>query len=569
MRTISPLLEALARLYPWGVDASDELDESLSFIESPLAADTVLRAGYGAGLSSVALLLPLFVTPVPLPVVGFFALVVPITAIHVVHTGPKLAAAFRRTEALGETPNLIGRAVLRMQVQPALESAVRFAASTGRGPLAASLDGHIDRSMGTPRTGLLSFADEWDERFPALRRSAHLLATAQQAPESERARTLDRALAAVLNGTRNQMATFTAAIRGPTTGVFAFGVMLPLAVVALVPSIPMVGIPVTIWMVVLFYNVVLPGALVAAGFWLLVRRPVAFPPPKIDRSHPALPDRLWARSLCGVCIGVSAYLAANAVGYPELAPIAGIGLGLGTGLLAVYGPILRVRNHVRDVERYLTDALYLVGRQVSEGESVESAIELAGERVPDETGDVFARAAGLQRRLHVSVEEAFFGTYGALESIPSPRAHGTAALLALATDEGRPAGRAIVSMADHLEELEELERETRRNLEEVTSTLDSTAAYFGPLVAGSTVGLATMMAEMNLTALDGATAFAPSSLALSIGVFVLTLCFVLTPLSLALRHGLDRALIGYHVGRALTSATIIYLLAICLIDIAF
>ncbi|KDE58643.1 secretion system protein [Halostagnicola sp. A56] len=569
MSALSSLLKALSKLYPWSVDASDELAESLSFVESPLEADTVVRAGYGAGLSSVALVLPLFVVPVPLAVVGFFALVLPITAVHVVHAGPKLAAAFHRTEALGETPNLIGRAVLRMQVQPALESAVRFAASTGRGPLAASLDGHIDRSMGTPRTGLLSFADEWDERFPALRRSAHLLATAQQAPEAERARTLDRALAAVLNGTRNQMAAFTAAIRGPTTGVFAFGVMLPLAVVALVPSVPMVGIPVTVWMVVLFYNVVLPGALVAAGFWLLVRRPVAFPPPKIDRSHPALPDRLWSRSLCGVCIGSGAYLAVNAVGYPELAPIAGLGLGLGTGLLAVYGPILRVRNHVCDVERYLTDALYLVGRQVSEGESVESAIALAGERVPDETGDVFARAAGLQRRLHVSVEEAFFGTYGALESIPSPRAHGTAALLALATDEGRPAGRAIVSMADHLEELEELERETRRNLEEVTSTLDSTAAYFGPLVAGSTVGLATMMAEMNLTALDGATAFAPSTLALSIGVFVLTLCFVLIPLSLALRHGLDRALIGYHVGRALTSATIIYLLAICLIDIAF
>ncbi|AHF98458.1 secretion system protein [Halostagnicola larsenii XH-48] len=569
MRSIPILLESLAKLYPWDVDASDELEDSLSFIESSLEAETVLRAGYGAGVSSVALVLPLFIVPVPLPVVAFFGLITPLAAIHAVHAGPKLVAAFRRTEALGDTPNLIGRAVLRMQVQPALESAVRFAASTGRGPLAASLDGHIDRSMGTPRTGLLSFADEWDERFPALRRSAHLLATAQQAPEAERARTLDRALSAVLNGTRNQMADFTAAIRGPTTALFAFGVMLPLAVVSLVPSVPMVGIPVNIWMVVLFYNIVLPGALVAAGVWLLVRRPVAFPPPKIDHTHPDVPDRLWVRSLCGIIVGAGAYLGTNALGYAALSPVAGLGLGIGSGLLAVYGPILRVRNYVRDVERYLTDALYLVGRQVSEGESVESAIALAGERVPAETGAVFARAAGLQRRLHVSVEEAFFGTYGALESIPSPRVHGTAALLALATDEGRPAGRAIVSMADHLEELEELESETKRNLEEVTGTLDSTAAYFGPLVAGATVGLATMMAEMDLGAIDGATAFSPDYLALSVGVFVLTLCFVLIPLSLALRHGLDRALIGYHVGRALTSATVIYLLAIVTIDIGF
>ncbi len=569
MVTIAPFFESLAKAYPWDVDSSDELSDSLSFIDSSLRAETVVRAGYGAGICSIGVLIPLFALSIPLPIVLFFVLVTPIVAVHSVHSVPHLLAAFRRTEALGDTPNLIGRAVLRMQVQPALESAVRFAASTGRGPLSASLSAHIDRSMGTPQTGLLSFADEWAEWFPALRRSAHLLATAQEAPEAERTRTLDRALSAILNGTRNQMADFTAAIRGPTTALFAFGVMLPLALVALVPSVPMVGIPVNIWMVVLLYNIVLPAALVAASLWLLVRRPVAFPPPQINRTHPDVPDRLWTRALCGIAIGLGSYVGARAVGYAELAPIAGIGLGAGISLLAVYGPILRVRNYVRDVEAYLTDALYLVGRQVAEGESVESSIELAGSRVPAETGEVFARAAGLQRRLHLSVEEAFLGEYGALESIPSPRAHGTAALLAIATDEGRPAGRAIVSMADHLEELEELESETKRNLEEVTGTLDSTAAYFGPLVAGATVGLANMMAEMDLTSLNDATAFPTEQLALSVGVFVLTLCFILLPLSLALRHGLDRALIGYHVGRALTAATLVYVFAIVAIDIAF
>jgi len=275
------LVQSLAALYPADVAVSDALAESLSFTDSRYDGETIVRAGYGAGIVAAVMPLPLLLTSAPISfVLLFFVLVFPLAAIHSVHSMPHLQAAFRRTEALGETPNLVGRAVLRMQVQPALESAVRFAAETGSGPLSTSLSGHIDRSIGTSGTGLLSFAEEWAEWFPALRRSSHLLVAAQDAPDAERVRTLDRSLSAVLNGTRSQMADFTSAIRAPATGLFAFGIMLPLALVSLVPTVPMVGYSVNIWLFVLLYNIVLPGTLIAASLWLLVRRPVAFPPPR-------------------------------------------------------------------------------------------------------------------------------------------------------------------------------------------------------------------------------------------------------------------------------------------------
>ncbi|QSX00931.1 secretion system protein [Haloterrigena alkaliphila] len=571
MALLTEFIGYLAALYPYDVDGSDELVDSLSFIESPHDDETIVRAGYGAGIVGALLPLPLLLTPAPITFVLFFVLVIPVAAIHGVHSLPHLQAAFRRTEALGDTPNLIGRAVLRMQVQPALESAVRFAADTGEGPLSDSLEAHIDRSIGTSDTGLLSFTAEWAEWFPALRRSAHLLASAQDAPEGERVRTLDRSLSAVLNGTRNQMADFTAAIRGPTTALFAFGIMIPLALIALVPAVPMLAdVSINIWIFVLLYNVVLPGILVAASLWLLVRRPVAFPPPTVGRDHPNVPDRLWLRGLWGILAGVAGYAITTAVGLAHLAPIVAIGLALGAALLAVFGPILEVRNDVRNVEEHLTDALYIVGRQVAEGESVESAIALAAERVPAETGAVFEHAAGVQRRLHAGVEAAFLGEYGALRDVPSPRARGTAALLAIAADEGKPAGRAIVSMADHLEELEEVEARTKRSLKQVTGTLDNTAAYFGPLVAGATIAMAAMMSSENLgagTEFDPA-AFPAESLAVVVGVYLIALCCILIPLSIALRHGVDRALFGYHVGRALVSSMVLYALTVGLVEMA-
>ena len=566
MTTMTLVVRNLASLYPMSVDEpSDELVESLAFIEFPYEPETVVRAGYGAGILGALVPLALLAFDVPLEFVVFFVLVTSLAAIQCVHSWPHLAAAFHRTEALGDTPNLIGRAVLRMQIQPSLESAVRFAADTGEGSLSRSLGAHIDRARGTPRTGLLAFADEWSEHFPALRRSSHLLATAQDAPEGERGRTLDRSLSAILNGTRSQMAEFTASIQAPATGLFAFGILLPMALIALVPAAPMVGFGVNIWVFVFIYNLVLPLILVLAALWILVRRPVAFPPPKIGRDHPDLPDRLWLRAGWGIVFGVPTYLLVLNYGPPYLAELTGFSVGLGAALLAVFGPVLQIRHHVRDVEDHLTDALYIVGRQVAEGESVESALELAADRVPAETGEVFDHAAGVQRRLHVSVKEAFLGTYGALRDVPSARARGTASLLAIAADEGKPAGRAIVSMADHLEELEEVEAETKRNLMQVTSTLDNTAAYFGPLVGGATVGLAEMMAGDDMEIVDAA-AFPAEELAIVVGVYIVMLAFILTPLSYALRYGMDRALFGYHIGRTLASAMVIYVMTVAAIS---
>ncbi len=121
-------------------------------------------------------------------------------------------------------------------------------------------------------------------------------------------------------------------------------------------------------------------------------------------------------------------------------------------------------------------------------------------------------------------------------------------------------------MADHLEELEEVEAETKRELAAVTDTLDSTAAYFGPLVAGATVGLAGMMTGDLLEFAD-TTALPTEQLGIVVGLYVVVLCFILVPLSIALKHGIDRALFGYHVGRALLSSVVLYVLTITLVGL--
>jgi hypothetical protein len=131
-------------------------------------------------------------------------------------------------------------------------------------------------------------------------------------------------------------------------------------------------------------------------------------------------------------------------------------------------------------------------------------------------------------------------------------------LLGIAAREGRPAGRALVETADHLTDLRRVEASARRDLARVTSTLGNTAAFFGPLVGGTTVALADSVGTA--PTLDGSVP-ETAPLAVAVGVYVLLLAAVLTALSTGLVRGLDRATIGYRVGAALCAATVTYLAA--------
>jgi hypothetical protein len=112
-------------------------------------------------------------------------------------------------------------------------------------------------------------------------------------------------------------------------------------------------------------------------------------------------------------------------------------------------------------------------------------------------------------------------------------------------------------MADHLDDLREVEREARRELAQVTGTLKSTAAAFGPLVAGATVALARGMAGTG----EFGAAVPTAALGLAVGVYVLLLAAVVTALATSLERGFDRTLVGYRVGLSLLSATAVYLAA--------
>jgi hypothetical protein len=578
-------------------DGSPELRRAVAFLGWESSAERVVEIGYRVGIV-VGLLcvvaLSVAVGPVPGALAGLAG---GLAATHVVHRAPAWLAELRRTRALGAAPGLVGRLVLRMRLDPSAERAVRFAARTGDGPLAEGLARHERGSANGPTSGLRSFAREWRPWFPAIDRAAALIRTAASAPAERRGRCLDRALDATISGTTDRLAAFVGEVRGPVSALYAFGVLLPLALIALLPAAAASGVPVGVGVVAGLYLGVLPAGLLAASAWLLSRRPVAFAPPSIDGDHPDVPGRAKRAVAVGAVSGVvSAGTAARLVaGWTAL--VAGVGVGTGAALLVGVRHRRSALSDIRAVERGLPDAMTVIGGDVAEGVAVETAIANAGERLDGATGELFTLAGHRSETLRVGVREAFLGPGGPAVPVPSPRVRGAIALLAVAGREGRPAGDVLLELADQLEELRALETDARRQLATVTGTLTNTAAVFAPLVGGATIALATGVDTVDAGGLGaGATAGADALgvgggapagtegagtvgasagsggesgsgtlpvpvLGRIVGAYVLILSALLTALATGLERGFDRTLVAYRVGIALPTATATYLVA--------
>ncbi|WP_276271134.1 type II secretion system F family protein [Haloarcula litorea] len=488
---------------------------------------------------------------------GLTALVVAVAAALAVRYGVPLAARAKRGRALGAAPSLVTALVLGVTLWPTAERAAAFAASAGDGRLAARLAAHRRRAAGTPESGLGAFAAAWRDRFPALAEAVTHVERAAATPASERPAVLGAARRRVLDGTRDEMARFAADLRGPTTGLYAFGVLLPLAFVSLLPAAAAAGVPVTAGVLVGVYGVALPAGLAVASAWLLARRPLAFPPAPVPRTHPEVPSRPTNAVAAAAVAAVGGWIVGAALRPGWGGSFAALGFGPGVGLFVHYRPVVAVREHVERVEAALPDALTAIGRRVDRGTAVETALTEAASVTTDPLASLLVATVDRQRTLGTDLESAFRGDHGTLATVPSPRLRRVATLLSAAAAVGPPAGASITRMGEHLEELRRVERETERDLAQVTGTLSNTAALFGPLVGGATVALAGSMRAGGPIETVAVGVLGPV-----VGWYCLVLAALLTALSTGLYRGFDRALVGSRVGLALCSATATFLAAL-------
>lgn len=599
---------------------SDEFEDALAFLGISVEPYQAVLVSYVMAFLSAILMITVNIIYVLLTrlyiidfsqqtllVLALATFAVPLIALYYFSEYPKLYAANMRIHSLGDTPEILSYMVMSMKLVSNMENAVRFAAENCNRVLAWDLRKLLwdiqMRIYSDIDEALSSLADRWGRWSEYFKRSIHLVKSSTSEPdEAQRVMTLNRSLDIVLEGTRNMMDEFAAQLHQPTVILYSMFVMIPLALVAMLPAVAVVGVSVSALEVAIIYVVLLPLVTFIYAQNILGKRPAAFSPPQISESHPLLQhvkkqQILLTAIIVGVVIaslGQIILLIGNPMNListgmlegiiPSSLPIIwGISAAITIYTTQTYRAHKVIRDGIKTMEREFSDALFVLGRRISEGRSAEEAFAhtakaMEGSRISEMLNNVSQNLLGMRTALH---DALFDEEIGALKDVYSDRIHATMKLFVQSVGKSHEAaGVAIVKLADHLKELQEVEERIKRALYDTTSMMRSTTTLFAPLIGGVTLGLSEVvgrilmdMAESAAKLPSGAQQAAavgldviaptipPGVFVLCIGIYILLLTAILTYFAGGIDSGGDAPQFMYDLGRALPMAVVVFTVA--------
>ncbi|MCK5217096.1 MAG: hypothetical protein KAJ93_04880 [Methanosarcinales archaeon] len=544
---------------------------------------------------------------------------IPVTVLFYLSEYPKIQAKFIKIRSLGDIPEILSYIVMSMKLVSNMELAISFAAENSSRPLASDMrkliwDMHV-RVYSSMDDALIAFANQWGRNSEYFKRALHLVKSSTNEPdEAQRVITLNKSLDIVLEGTRKMMEGFAARLKTPTYILYSIFILIPLALVALLPALTIVGVHIEPVILILIYDLILPIITFAYAQYILLQRPATFPPPRIPDEHPRLANIRYRKNLVmavslivAVCISASGFMWLSlgnpggiistgamdgyiSVFFPF---IWGITAFITIYTLGVYTPYKNIRDEIKEIESQFADALFVLGRRITEGRSPEWAFMQTAQTMKGSLiGETFEDVARNLSILRTTLIGAIFDKeYGAFRNIYSERVHTTMHLFTKSVYKSHTAaGIAIVKLADHLKELQEVEENIKRSLYDVTSTMRSTAILFAPLIGGITLALSEVIQKILENIAHEASklpddigmgaimedvgsgmeqSISPDVFMFSIGFYMIILVVILVRFAGGIEYGEDKAQFMYDLGSLLPVSILVFTLSVVVSRILF
>ena len=398
--------------------------------------------------------------------------------------------------------------------------------------------------------------------------------------------------------------------------------MIPLALVAMLPAAGLVGLKITIFQVFFLYDVILPTFVFFYTRKILLSRPATFNPPNIPKDHPDLIKINKKRrflismvsgsivALPGVFFMVLPFLMPNGSsnklldfivdpnGLNSYFPVTlfiiwGVAVAVSSYTISVYYKYKKIRDEIKQIETEFSDALYILGKRISEEKSPEESFMYAANTMEgSKIADVFSKTGYNLTAMHTNLREALFSTeFGSLKHVYSDRIKAIMRLFVEGIQKSqRAVSISIIRIADHLKELQAVEKKIKDTLFSLTSTLRSTVAVFAPLIGGVTLAITKLISSIlgglsgsfTSEAIPGSTPsflkvtesftlenVRPEYFVLVIGIYIIELVFLLVRFTNGIDEGDDKATYMYSLGKMMPTSIIVFSITVILGQILF
>jgi len=461
-----------------------------------------------------------------------------------------------------------------LEVNPSLISAIRYAHGSMPDRSGNVLGGLIwsARSRGKDFSReYSSFKERWMKKDPLVGKALSDLEVAEKEPTAlEVSISARRAMDDLTEGSRREMSRYIQSLQGPTTALFAIGVLLPVLLATMIPVSGIGGQ--SVYMLVFLLWIGIPLGILYFGSRIVERRP-RFRMGEIrirERTLSFTP--LSVTMFCAGSVLIALWMAASAgIGVPKV-PWPGLdsdeswiltmlwGLSLTVSALLIvmtkrdYSEVIELRK----LENNIPDLLHRMGSAISEGISFEGALRRSQNEIGSKYAEMLAPPPGLPMD-H--------------SRVPSPLANAYKAVKYFSRSGAESGGRAIRALGNHTRNMLSLEDEVSQRVEATIGQMEITSSLFAPLMIGASVGIFQLldpeaMAEgMVLLGGGGSGMDSPTFILIS-GVYLLILSTVSSVAITRLKNGskvggLERA--PLNMIRATLSFTIGALGAIALL----
>ncbi|KXA95541.1 hypothetical protein AKJ37_06795 [candidate division MSBL1 archaeon SCGC-AAA259I09] len=494
---------------------------------------------------------------IPLPVLLYF----------VIGFYPKWRAEKERNKNLKLFPHLINYLSVSLKINPNLEEAANFSASQDRVRVKDFRSEVWKASIGVyagVEEALSRFVQRWKEGNKEFKRSVDLLKSSiSEKDDSARSKILDRALNTVFEGVQNQMEDFVADIQLPTVMIYGIGVLLPLILLAVLPVLSSSGFQLSGLELALVYCLLIPSVIYFLKKQVLSNRPAAF----FSTEIPSEDD--FKQAFCLSCaIFLIPTLTVLFLNMSRTIEVMVVLWSLTSGISGFCHlsseKTLKIRKMNEELEEEFCSALTQLGNQFKRNRPPEDVFRRTAEIMKgSEVSKILKKTSANIRTGGMNTGSALFDDRkGSLNNVHSHTINNTFRMITnLLGRSTRVTGEAILLIANHLKRLTEVEKQIRRTLQDIVSSMKSVVFFFAPLIASITVQLQDLLSEKtkDMVFFGGGLVKVSSSTFLAVlGFYIIILTTVLTSYIVEIENGDDWLLKRVMLAKTIPISMIVF-----------
>ncbi|MHA1859772.1 MAG: hypothetical protein ACTSVF_01570 [Candidatus Asgardarchaeia archaeon] len=541
----------------------------------------------------------------------FMCVVLSLLIFFYLYTYTNFMTKYFRVKASTEMSLAVIYMAISLRINKSLESAVTFAAQNLTGPLGMDLR-KMMWDVGTGKLlsvseGLEWLSRKWKEESEEFVNAISILKSAVDQPPTVLEKSVREAVDLMKYGTKERMKKYALNLRNPLRIINAFGILLPMIVLILFPTL-VLFLPSVVSREIIIFTYVF---LLPMSVYLFLRKYLFTKPYSYHQSRISETKRFKSAKRIGLILSTLFLISSlfflkgvvssekefsDTIFLQTLAAIVLISFSMITFTLVSSFRFLSRNEDIRVMESELPVSLLQLSTISSLGKPVEKGME---ELLPKITGmrikKFFEEVVYNMRSFGMTLEESIFDEkVGVMKKYPSRVIANTFRMLVSISKKGMSfLSVALKSFSEFLKDADEINNDTEEILSETTSNMQIQALVFAPLSAGIVVGL--MAIVMNVLVFFGSSMegigeimgetgfektitspFLASLLSvgkefpfhtfhLTIGIYMILMVLILSYFLSGLSYGDDEVRRMFEMGKMLTIGLLVYVLTVSLI----